>query len=355
MTNFAFALASTMPNIEISDPTRLPSEPLVSVYMLTYNHERYIAQAIEGVISQHTDFPVELIIGEDCSTDSTGVIVRDYQKRYPHLIRILTSARNVGAHANAVRCRSAARGEFVAICEGDDYWNHTGKLQLQIEAFAMHPNAHLVHTDYDRQIGTRVLRNVNRRQPPEHLAQGDCLVSLLCEMTVTTSTAMYKRKLLEDYRNSGIDASKWPFGDYPIALYAALFGPVIYIPESTSVYRYVQGSAMNQGYPRSLHMQKAGLDCRRRFMKHEYFPDDAKFYVESVSYKRIMRMAAFSGNLKEYNIAREWIALHNAKETMFAYWLTTIIVRYSIFRKIYLGFFNIRKKLRFFIQSSSLD
>ena len=97
--------------------------PLVSVVMVTYNHEPYIAQAIEGVVSQETDFPIELIIGEDCSRDRTREIVLDFQRRYPEIIRVLASKKNAGGLPNARRTALAARGRYMAFCEGDDWWH----------------------------------------------------------------------------------------------------------------------------------------------------------------------------------------------------------------------------------------
>lgn len=125
--------------IEISDRDQLPEAPLVSIYMLTYQHERYIATAIEGVIAQSCDFPVELIIGEDCSPDGTRAIALEYQKRYPGLIRVLTAPANVGRRANAARCRAACRGKYIAICEGDDQWTEPDKLATQVGLLEQHP------------------------------------------------------------------------------------------------------------------------------------------------------------------------------------------------------------------------
>ena len=120
---------------EYSDTTFLVEDPLVSVVMITYNHEPYIAQAIEGVVSQETDFPIELIIGEDCSTDRTREIVLEFQRRYPEIIRVLFSGKNVGMQTNGTRTILAARGEYMAICEGDDWWHRKDKLQIQIPFF----------------------------------------------------------------------------------------------------------------------------------------------------------------------------------------------------------------------------
>lgn len=133
--------------IEISSPEALPEKPVVSVLMLTYNHERFIAQAIEGVISQRCEFPFELIIGEDCSKDRTREIALEYQRRYPHIIRVLISEANVGAPINFVRCTKAARGKYLAICEGDDYWTDPLKLAKQAQVLDEHPETVLVFHD----------------------------------------------------------------------------------------------------------------------------------------------------------------------------------------------------------------
>lgn len=125
------------------------TEPLVSVNMITYNHAPFIAQAIEGVIQQKTNFPFELIIGEDCSTDGTREIVFEYQKRHPDIIRMITSEKNVGAKENSRRTMKAGKGKYVAFCEGDDYWHHSEKLQKQVDYLEGHPECGLVYSSYD--------------------------------------------------------------------------------------------------------------------------------------------------------------------------------------------------------------
>jgi glycosyltransferase involved in cell wall biosynthesis len=117
---------------EISQADLLPVTPVVSVLMTTYNHEYFLAQAIEGVVKQVTDFPFELIIGEDCSTDNTRQLALSYQRQYPHLIRVLYPDKNMGSKENLVSVLSHCRGEFIAICEGDDYWVDAEKLQKQV-------------------------------------------------------------------------------------------------------------------------------------------------------------------------------------------------------------------------------
>lgn len=105
----------------------------VSALIVTYNHEAYIAQAIEGILMQETDFPIELVIGEDCSTDRTREICLEYQRKHPELIRLLLNEKNIGMMPNFVQTLQACRGKYVALCEGDDYWTDPLKLQKQVD------------------------------------------------------------------------------------------------------------------------------------------------------------------------------------------------------------------------------
>ena len=108
-------------------------EPFISVVMITYNHENYIAQAIEGVIMQRTTFPIELIIGEDCSSDNTRKIVVEYAEKYPEIIKPLLPEQNLGMMKNFIQTMQAATGKYIALCEGDDYWTDPYKLQKQVD------------------------------------------------------------------------------------------------------------------------------------------------------------------------------------------------------------------------------
>jgi glycosyltransferase involved in cell wall biosynthesis len=125
------------------------SKPLVSVKMITYNHAPYIRRAVEGVLQQKTNFPFELVIGEDCSTDGTREIVFEYERRYPDLVRVIYSKHNVGASANNRQTAKACSGKYLAFCEGDDFWHDPGKLQKQVGYLESHPECGLVYSGYD--------------------------------------------------------------------------------------------------------------------------------------------------------------------------------------------------------------
>ena len=133
-----------IPCIETSDAEKLCKHPVVSVHMITYNHEPYIRQAIEGVMMQNTDFEFELVIGEDCSQDKTREICFEYQKKYPDKIRVLWWHENVSKFGgNGRRVTAHCRGEFIAFCEGDDYWTDPLKLQKQVRVMRANPQVAL--------------------------------------------------------------------------------------------------------------------------------------------------------------------------------------------------------------------
>ncbi len=118
--------------------------PLVSVTMITYNHEAFIEQAVRGVIMQETDFAYELVIGEDCSSDSTRDIVRSLQKEFPDKIVLKLPECNLGVMRNSVSNKLLCRGQYIAECEGDDYWTDPLKLQKQVDFLEKHPDFSLV-------------------------------------------------------------------------------------------------------------------------------------------------------------------------------------------------------------------
>ncbi len=114
-------------------------EPLVTVRTLTHQHAHFIRDCLEGLLMQKTTFPVEYVVGEDCSTDGTREIVFEYAKKYPDKIRVVTADYNVGGKANGERCRRITRGKYVALCEGDDYWTDPLKLQKQVALLEANP------------------------------------------------------------------------------------------------------------------------------------------------------------------------------------------------------------------------
>ena len=112
----------------------------VSVLMLAYNQERYIGEAIRSVMLQQTDFPFELVIGNDGSGDRTGAICREWQKRYADRIVLIDRPKNIGLIPNFMQTYPLCKGNYIAICEGDDFWTDKSKLQRQVDFLDTHPD-----------------------------------------------------------------------------------------------------------------------------------------------------------------------------------------------------------------------
>lgn len=124
-------------------PKGLHMEPAknitASVIVLTYNHEKYVAKALDSILAQKTDFPFEILVGDDASADSTPEILQNYQRRYPDIIRLFLHKTNGGATANAYPLFFEAKGDYIATCEGDDFWLTENKLQQQVAFLEAHP------------------------------------------------------------------------------------------------------------------------------------------------------------------------------------------------------------------------
>lgn len=113
---------------------------MVSVVVTTYNHEAYIKQALEGILTQEVSFSYEIIVGDDCSTDGTNEIVRGFVKKYPSVMRLVRNEKNIGEQKNTCRLLRLCKGKYIAVCEGDDYWTEKSKLERQVSFLEQNPS-----------------------------------------------------------------------------------------------------------------------------------------------------------------------------------------------------------------------
>ena len=128
------------------------SQILVSICCVTYNHNPLIRRAVGSFLQQQTDFPIEIILADDCSTDGTSAICDEYAAKYPELVRCIHSERNVGGVENERRAIEAAKGKYIATCEGDDYWIDVRKLQKQVDFMEAHHEYSVTWTRYEKYI-----------------------------------------------------------------------------------------------------------------------------------------------------------------------------------------------------------
>ena len=219
----------------------METQPVVSVLMITYNHERYIAQAIEGVLNQQTQYSCELVIGEDCSTDRTREIVLDYQRRYPHIIRVITSNANVGMHQNFYRTAMACSGEYVAMCEGDDWWHDPAKLQTQVSYLRQYPDVCLLAADAyrasdDGTIQSEV-RDCKHRTAITYASFDDLMLG---RQVIFTPTAVFKRLELLEILTSTPELTSFSYPMIDVQLWFELSrrGKVVIMTARLATYRH---------------------------------------------------------------------------------------------------------------------
>jgi glycosyltransferase involved in cell wall biosynthesis len=214
-----------------------PTEsPTVSVVLRTYDHEPFIAQAIESVLIQRTDFPFELVIAEDCSTDGTRGIVRDYADRIPQTVRTVLPEHNVG-HGEIFRLAlEEARGDFIAYLDGDDYWTSTAKLSCQVEF--LERNQECVSCFHDVSLIYDEAGLPSGSLSPRFGGGRFTVEQVLMECFVPAPSMMFRREVAEELP-AWVFESAWI--DWLIHIRAAQRGPLGYIPQALAAYRVHRG------------------------------------------------------------------------------------------------------------------
>lgn len=216
----------------------------VSILMTAYNHESFIAQAVQSVIEQTTDFDFELVVGEDCSTDKTREILSGFKSSHPERIRLLLRERNWGRRRNFIDVLAACEGEYVAILEGDDYWTSPNKLQRQADFLDSHPDCSICFHPV-----MVVFEDKNQEPYRSGVAskgQVFTLADLLDRNLIPTCSVMFRNKLLPVLPD-------WfhhtPTGDWPLHILNAQFGDIGYLDYVMAAHRIHPNSIWS---PRSL-------------------------------------------------------------------------------------------------------
>lgn len=221
-------------------------QPLVSICCITYNHENYIREAIESFLMQKTTFPIEIIIHDDASTDKTAKIVKEYATKYPMIIIPIFQTKNqysLGIKPWPNFVFPLARGKYIALCEGDDYWTDPFKLQKQVDFLVENDEYGLVHTKYEILQGdikfTHELWKYDKLMSDfeNYLFTGD----------IRTLTVLFRASFLDEIisflNHPGM--FKAPMSDRSIFLLIAIKSKIYYINEVTGVYRILKSSASN--------------------------------------------------------------------------------------------------------------
>jgi len=209
-----------------------PANPALSVLLVTYNHAKYVAQALDSILMQRTDFDFEIVVADDCSSDSTLSIIKEYEKEYSQL-RVLPAETNLGISRNYQRGFAACRGQYIAVLEGDDYWISPRKLQATSTFLNRNPHCsfcfHRV-IRYDPHPETVAVHpahwTAEQILTANELASGNFIGGF--------STCVYRREIIAALKPQlwELDIREWFFN-----LVVAEHGPIGYVPQILSVYR----------------------------------------------------------------------------------------------------------------------
>ncbi len=212
--------------------------PVVSVLMIAYNKDKYIDEAIAGVVRQKTDFPVELIIMDDCSTDSTPSIIEKWRTEYPDVIKAFRNPVNLGLQRNYMEGFRHCNGKYLAICDADDYWFDRNKLSRQVGYMETHDNCAITFhrmINYYESSGEKSLSNGGQPEDTD-------IRNLSRSNFITNSSVMYRRGLV-DLINlpDWIKDDRSP--DYAFHMLYAAKGVIHYFRKPMGVYRKTEGSS----------------------------------------------------------------------------------------------------------------
>lgn len=261
----------------------------ISVGVITYNQQDTIRQTLDSILMQKGDFNLEIVIGEDCSTDSTRAICEEYIHSFTrssvHSLVLLPSQKNLGIMENFARVMQACTGEYVAICAGDDYWCDEYKLQKQLEYFKEHPEVGVVSTSGYKLLVKSSTLVPHAIAPFNPIADGDIKPFYFSPdykggVYAIPLSLLIKHDLFQYVDFDEFIRRGFPVEDYPMQAILAQHCKWGHINDLCVVYRVYKESAtfISFDHPKYLHYHK-GLANIRRYL-NELFPDDVCFSEE---------------------------------------------------------------------------
>ena len=279
---------------------------LVSVNCTTYNHEDYIADAIESFLMQKTSFNFEILIGEDCSTDNTKKIVEGYAEKYPGKVRIITSEKNVGARKNSMRLVENSKGKYIAECEGDDFWTDPNKLQKQIDYMMSNPGCSM--SFHASEIIKAPRKQTGAIVRPYHESR----VSPIGDIIVrgggffSTGSMVYQKKFMENPPEFYLNA---PIGDYPMQMILASKGYTYYFNEVMSAYRSGVKGSWTDRMTNSTDVRKNVTSVNEGIIElldgyNSYTNFEYRSEIDKVKLKLEFELLVLSGDVQKQKISR---------------------------------------------------
>lgn len=217
-------------------------EPLVSICCITYNHAKFIRECLEGFLLQETSFSYEVIIHDDASTDETRKIIDEYVNKFPNIFIPVFQSENQYSKGNrgiyAKFVYPLVKGEYIAMCEGDDYWTDPLKLQKQVDFLLANQSVGLIYTR--SRVYNEEFSKFNKKIIGRYF-EGK---KLFLSNPIPTLTTLYRTSLIKQYIIEVNPSEKnWKMGDYPMWLWFFINSKIVFLNDITTTYRLLKESA----------------------------------------------------------------------------------------------------------------
>lgn len=272
------------------------AKPTVSIKCTAFNHEKYISNALDSFLIQETTFPFEIVVHDDASTDNTAKIIKEYENRYPHIIKPIYEIENQyskGDDSLTKSINSKLKGKYVALCEGDDFWIDKHKLQKQYDALQNNKKCSLcVHkTKVVKEDGATFLYEMPKKKIKKGVVnQDDCSDTLFfhtssCFMTKESYDTFNREPYIfrDEGRKIGVE-------DAPLFFYYSYFENIFYIDEYMSIYRRF---ADNSWTKRNTSSDKTYINTAVHFISMFKNMDEISNYKYHNSLKKVMNYYNF--------------------------------------------------------------
>ena len=326
----------------------IPQSPIVSVICLSYNHSKYIRQALESILMQRTNFPIEILVHDDASTDDTKLIIKEYFYNFPHIIRMILQETNqysiYGFSFLEKYIIPKIKGKYIAVCEGDDFWIDPLKLQKQVDFLESNPDYGLVHTKAANFIEEKQIFIGQVGYEAKNFEE------LITENTIVNLTTCFRYSLFKQYIDivKPSEHIKWTAPDFARSLWFIQHSKVKFLEDITGVYR-VGEETVNHS-----------RNDLKRLIFGEGVYDIVDYYLSKSHNKvdeRKIRARYHSNLINTYFLTRKWDGIrrslkifYDAKDWLNILWITiTLPFFYSSFlikgsyriRAVLFNYFNI--------------
>lgn len=293
------------------------SNPLVSILVITYNHENYIRESIQSFLEQETTFQVEIVIHNDASTDNTKKIIEEYEQKFPWLfnnIHQTENKRSTGIKPRYTLALQICRGKYIANCDGDDYWTDKKKLQKQIDFLENNLEVGLIHTEYDEYFQNTNTLEPNRHRRTKRVNAETNIDIFLNQLNfdmyhVRTVTVCMRKNICQKAFETiePLTQLKLPLGDYPLMLQLSKLTKFKYFDESMAVHRILPESASHtKSWEKRRKFQHA-VETIQDFFIEKY--DVSDFHKDKIYKKRSSIFLKMAINENDPEFARSILHL----------------------------------------------